>query len=127
MKENVVGFDLIGDELGAPFSPFLTTRFRRFFSSHPTFGIRIHGGKNVPLVYSDHFDFRMFAAHIFIVFDGIHHLLTDLPNSIRIGHGIGFANVLEQFDSNFKLDHRKSIRGQITTRESQQRKAHLLD
>ena len=52
----VVGFDLVGDELGFPYCPFVSQKFLSFFKEYPFFGIRIHGAENVPLSPPNHGD-----------------------------------------------------------------------
>ena len=96
----VVGFDLFGDELGFPYCPFVTSRFVKFVEDarlrNPRFGLRIHCAENVPLIRPLEPEFRMFMAHMYIVFRGLEYLVTRLGGkSIRIGHGVAFAWFLQ--------------------------------
>jgi len=96
----LVGFDLFGDELGFPYCPFVTSRFLKFVQvarlRNPRFGLRIHCAENVPLIRPSEPGFRMFMAHMYIVFRGLEYLVSCLGGrSIRIGHGVAFSWFLQ--------------------------------
>ena len=101
----IVGLDLFGDELGYPYCPFVARPFINFIlkrrnapsSDHGNkrFGIRIHCGENVPYASDDSPAYRLFIAHMYIVFCCLRFLKQELECGIRIGHGIAFNRLLE--------------------------------
>jgi len=119
-KQVVVGFDLFGDELGYPYIPFVAHVFIdavRFIrnSANAKFGVRIHCAENVPVIESNHPAFRLFIAHMYTVFRGLHYLAdTQVGILPRIGHGIGFpaitmASTCSDRKSGVLLDEMKAL------------------
>ena len=120
----VVGLDLFGDELGYPYCPFVARPFieyvleRRgegrdkgrnkdndiYFNKY--FGMRVHGGENVKYADHDNPAYRLFIAHMYIVFRSLLFLQQKLRYGIRIGHGIAFNHILSANLSTPR--HRKS-------------------
>ncbi|CAF0797057.1 unnamed protein product [Adineta ricciae] len=94
----VVGLDLFGDELGYPYCPFVAYEFLRFVQDarkkNSNFGVRIHCAENVPFVRPELHGYRLFAAHMYIVYRSLHFLRQKLKQNIRIGHGIAFDKLL---------------------------------
>ena len=110
LKLDLVGLDLVGDEDGYPFSPFLHSKFTALIqkfkqAGNPWFGIRLHGGEGVKRGSScsnyetQSISQRNFAAHMNIVAVELKHLLPvsqyqDAQQSLpclRIGHGVAFS------------------------------------
>jgi hypothetical protein len=94
LRKYVVGLDLMGDEKGAPYIPFVDEKFISFalemsIKTNRTFGFRIHGGEiSYP---SDTKNQAIFNKHMQILIDGIRIILgRGIP--VRIGHGVGFAH-----------------------------------
>jgi adenosine deaminase len=100
LYEWVVGLDLFGDELGYPYCPFVARPFinfvlrRRNKDNYKYFGIRIHCGENVKFASDDNPAYRLFVAHMYIVFRCLLFLQQELKYGIRIGHGIAFDHIL---------------------------------
>ncbi|CAF3613386.1 unnamed protein product [Rotaria socialis] len=96
----VVGLDLCGDELGHPYCPFIAHEFIKFVQEirrekrTKNFGIRIHAGENVPFVRPELPGYRLFVAHMYILFRCIHFLKMKLGKNIRVGHGVAFDKLL---------------------------------
>ena len=94
----VVGIDLFGDELGYPYCPFVAYDFVRFVEDarckNPKFGVRIHCAENVPFIRPELPGYRLFAAHMYIVYRCLSFLKQKLKSNIRIGHGIAFDKLL---------------------------------
>ncbi|UJR17832.1 hypothetical protein I4U23_004731 [Adineta vaga] len=109
----IVGFDLFGDELGYPYCPFVARPFINFIKNerekeggNKNFGVRIHCGENVIFADDNNSAYRLFIAHIYIVFRCLRFLQQELKYGIRIGHGIAFDRILGQNISQSR--HRKS-------------------
>lgn len=104
----VVGLDLFGDEFGFPYCPFVAYEFLRFLrdatQKNHAFGVRIHCAENVPFVRPELPGYRLFAAHMYIIYCCIDFLKDKLGSNIRVGHGIAFDKLLSI--ENYK--HRKS-------------------
>ena len=96
--------------MGYPYCPFVARPFIEYIEErredNPKFGVRIHGGENVPFADAGVGAYRHFIAHMYIVFRCLRFLYRKLGYGIRIGHGIAFARILD--DSTSKLTHRKS-------------------
>ena len=94
----VVGLDLCGDEVGHPYCPFVAHEFIRFVKEarkqNSNFGVRIHSAENVPFIGPELPGYRLFAAHMYILYRCIDFLKRRLKSNIRIGHGIGFDKLL---------------------------------
>ncbi|CAF1072778.1 unnamed protein product [Adineta ricciae] len=94
----VVGFDLFGDELGYPYCPFVAYEFLDFFQEarkhNANFGVRIHCAENVPFIRPELPGYRLFVAHMYIVYRCLDFLKQKLGHSIRVGHGIAFDILL---------------------------------
>ena len=94
----VVGLDLFGDELGYPYCPFVAHEFIQFINEQTEknkyFGVRIHCGENVKFATDDSPAYRLFVAHMYIVFRCLLFLQQKLKCGIRIGHGIAFDHIL---------------------------------
>lgn len=94
----VVGLDLFGDELGFPYCPFVAYEFLRFLrdasEKNKAFGVRIHCAENVPFVRPKLPGYRLFAAHMYIIYRCIEFLKDKLRSNIRVGHGIAFDKLL---------------------------------
>ena len=100
----VVGLDLFGDELGYPYCPFVARRFIEYIqerrriakenNSKNIFGVRIHCGENVIFADDNTQAYRLFVAHMYIVFRCLRFLQQELEYGIRIGHGIAFDRIL---------------------------------
>ena len=106
----VVGLDLVGDEMGYPYCPFVSRMFLDFVRDmrevNGRFGVRVHAAENVPLVRPNQSGFRMYAAHMYILFLGIRFLIDKLcvtkdDPPIRIGHGIAFAFIFMNSQEKF--------------------------
>lgn len=103
---DIVGLDLMSDENGNPFSPFLhskiQSKLKKFKEKNKNFGIRLHGGENVfrgssaegnrsndnnktILDYNFHIHLLVIASEIEAFRSG------ELNLKCRIGHGLGFA------------------------------------
>lgn len=106
----VVGLDLFGDELGYPYCPFVAWPFIQYVlerrKSNRCFGMRIHCGENVVFADNDTGSYRLFVAHMYIVFRCLRYLQRKLKYGIRIGHGVAFGRILG--DSMSTTTHRKS-------------------
>ena len=104
-NDRVVGLDLVGEEDGFPFSPFLHSAFQSLIllckKRNPWFGVRLHGGEGVKRG-SSCFKYeqstvtrRNFGSHMSI----IHQELVQLLNltkygkkaCLRVGHGVAFS------------------------------------
>jgi hypothetical protein len=102
--EWVVGLDLFGDELGYPYCPFVARPFIEYIlhrrsekagkKRNERFGLRIHCGENVIFADDDSPTYRLFIAHMYIVFRCLRFLQCELESGIRIGHGIAFDRIL---------------------------------
>jgi hypothetical protein len=96
----VVGLDLFGDELGYPYCPFVARPFIEFVEErrklNTYFGLRIHCGENVKFASHDNPAYRLFIAHMYIVFRCLLFLQQELKYGIRIGHGIAFDHILDE-------------------------------
>jgi hypothetical protein len=107
----VVGLDLFGDELGYPYCPFVVRQFIDYIKSrreyNKRFGLRIHCGENVIFADDNSAAYRLFIAHMYIVFLSLRFLRQELKSGIRIGHGIAFEHILDE-NSMSKSKHRKS-------------------
>ncbi|CAF4623789.1 unnamed protein product [Rotaria socialis] len=105
----VVGLDLCGDELGHPYCPFIAFEFIKFVKeargtnpkfveeargTNPNFGIRIHAGENVPFIRPELPGYRLFVAHMYILYRCIDFLNKKLKSHIRVGHGVAFDKLL---------------------------------
>ncbi|CAF0952646.1 unnamed protein product [Adineta steineri] len=94
----VVGLDLFGDELGYPYCPFVANEFLQFVyrarEFNPNFGVRIHCAENVPFVSPELSGYRLYAAHMYIVYRCLDFLKKKLKSNIRVGHGIAFDKLL---------------------------------
>ncbi|CAF5029648.1 unnamed protein product, partial [Rotaria sp. Silwood1] len=94
----VVGLDLLGDELGYPYCPFVAYEFLRFVrdarQANSAFGTRIHSGENVPFARPELPGYRLFAAHMYILYRCLAFLKEELGSNIRVGHGIAFDKLL---------------------------------
>ncbi|CAF1478058.1 unnamed protein product [Adineta steineri] len=94
----VVGLDACGDELGHPYCPFIAYEFIEFVKEarrkNMNFGIRIHCAENVPFIRPELPGYRLFAAHMYILYRCIDFLKRKLKSHIRIGHGIAFDKLL---------------------------------
>lgn len=96
----VVGLDLVGDELGFPYSPFLHPHFtdiiKAFRKENDRFGIRLHAGEGIPrgstaVVEGGGQLFPAFLAHLGISVETLRRLSTTHPGiRLRIGHGVGY-------------------------------------
>jgi hypothetical protein len=114
--EWVVGLDLFGDELGYPYCPFVAHPFIKYINDRRSekagdkrnerFGLRIHCGENVIFADDDSSTYRLFIAHMYIVFRCLRFLQCELKSGIRIGHGIAFDRILGKNMSSSR--HRKS-------------------
>ena len=106
----VVGIDLFGDELGYPYCPFVAHPFIEYIKERRTrnnhFGVRIHCGENVLYADIETPGYRLFIAHMYIVFRCLQFLQRKLKKLIRIGHGIAFERILGKTMSS--LTYRKS-------------------
>ena len=107
----VIGLDLFGDELGYPYCPFVARPFINFVlqrreKNNKYFGVRIHCGENVKFASDDNPAYRLFVAHMYIVFRCLLFLQQELKYGIRIGHGIAFDHILGANLNSSK--HRKS-------------------
>ncbi|CAF1340979.1 unnamed protein product [Rotaria sp. Silwood1] len=112
----VVGLDLFGDELGYPYCPFVARPFIEYIQNrrriaHETkskniFGVRIHCGENVIFADDRTHTYRLFVAHMYIVFRCLRFIQQELKYGIRIGHGIAFDRILG--NSMNKSGYRKS-------------------
>jgi hypothetical protein len=100
----VVGLDVFGDELGYPYCPFVARPFIKYIDDrrkdkdadkrNERFGVRIHCGENVIFADDDSPTYRLFIAHMYIVFRCLRFLQCELKYGIRIGHGIAFDRIL---------------------------------
>lgn len=94
----VVGLDAFGDELGHPYCPFVAHEFIDFVTDarkqNRSFGVRIHAAENVPFIRPDLSGYRLFAAHMYILYRCIDFLKKKLKTNIRVGHGIAFDKLL---------------------------------
>lgn len=127
----VVGLDLFGDELGYPYCPFVARPFidyiqqRRAIAkenkSKNIFGVRIHCGENVIFADDNTTAYRLFVAHMYIVFRCLRFLQQELEYGIRIGHGIAFDRILG--GSMSKGRHRKSS---VLLAEIREHAKHLM-
>ncbi|CAF3391108.1 unnamed protein product [Rotaria socialis] len=94
----VVGLDALGDELGHPCCPFVAHEFIEFVRDarkhNRTFGVRIHAAENAPFIRPDLPGYRLFAAHMYILYRCIDFLKRKLQTNIRVGHGIAFDKLL---------------------------------
>jgi hypothetical protein len=95
----VVGLDLFADELGYPYCPFVARPFIQYVKRqrkkyNKRFGLRIHGGENVIFANDNSAAYRLFVAHMYIVFISLRFLQRELKYGIRIGHGIAFEHIL---------------------------------
>jgi adenosine deaminase len=115
--EDVVGFDLVGDETGFPYSPFSHDKFIDLIEKFQTtddgkrkknkkFGVRLHAGEgpirpakgsllSSPLRIA-------FMLHMYVLMQSIRNLhaklkAKDLIPNIRIGHGIAFLHGYQRF------------------------------
>ena len=106
----MVGIDLFGDELGYPYCPFIAHSFIEYINKpreeNDHFGVRIHCGENVLYADIETPGYRLFIAHMYIVFRCLQFLQRRLNKRIRIGHGIAFERILGETMSS--LTHRKS-------------------
>ena len=107
----VVGLDLFGDELGYPYCPFVARPFIEYIKNqgrlhNRRFGLRIHGGENVIFASCNSPAYRLFIAHMYIVFLCLRFLQHELKYGIRIGHGIAFEHILAE--NGAKSKYRKS-------------------
>ena len=85
----VVGIDLFGDELGYPYCPFVAYPFIEYIrecreiaiqtGSKSVFGVRIHCGENVTFADDNTQAYRLFVAHMYIVFRSLRFLQQELP------------------------------------------------
>lgn len=127
----VVGIDLFGDELGYPYCPFVARPFIEYIKkrrqlaedtgSKNIFGVRIHCGENVTFADDNTKAYRLFVAHMYIVFRSLRFLQQELEFGIRIGHGIAFDRIFG--DSMGKLKHRKSS---VLLAEIREHAKHLM-
>jgi hypothetical protein len=105
LKGWIVGLDLMGDELGYPYIPFVTNAFIQFIKDEKL-GVRIHGGENVLYTSPKHKAFRGFAVHMWILTEGIKYLQDNIKGlQLRIGHGVAYSTILDnkiQLESNFR-------------------------
>ncbi|CAF1666966.1 unnamed protein product, partial [Adineta ricciae] len=113
-----VGLDLFGDESGFPYCPFVAPSFinyiqkrRKISKETPSlernlFGVRVHCGENVMFADTKIPGYRLFIAHMYIVFRCLLFLQKELQYGIRIGHGIAFDRIFDGTMS--KLRYRKS-------------------
>ncbi|CAF5190034.1 unnamed protein product, partial [Rotaria magnacalcarata] len=94
----VVGLDAFGDELGHPYCPFVAHEFIEFVRDarkhNRSFGVRIHAAENAPFIRPDLPGYRLFAAHMYILYRCIDFLKRKLKTNIRVGHGIAFDKLL---------------------------------
>ncbi len=106
----LVGLDLFADELGYPYCPFVACPFIKYVQRrrkyNKRFGLRIHGGENVIFADNDSAAYRLFIAHMYIVFISLQFLQRKLEYGIRIGHGIAFERIFARSMSRSR--HRKS-------------------
>ena len=109
----VVGLDLFGDELGYPDCPFVARPFieyvqncRKTMGGKNIFGMRIHCGENVIFADDNTQAYRLFVAHMYIVFRCLRFLQQELEYGIRIGHGVAFDRIFR--DKMIISRHRKS-------------------
>ncbi len=58
------------------------------------FAMRVHGGENVKYADDENPAYRLFIAHMYIVFRSLLFLQQKLKYGIRIGHGIAFNRIL---------------------------------
>lgn len=127
----VVGLDLFGDELGYPYCPFVARPFIEYIQDRRKeaekmgtkniFGVRIHGGENVMYADDNTPAYRLFIAHMYIVFRCLRFLQQELQYGIRIGHGIAFDRILG--DSMSTSRHRKSS---VLLAEMREHAKHLM-
>jgi hypothetical protein len=111
--------------MGYPYCPFVSWEFLQFIDElrgeNKNFGLRIHCGENVPFVNANAGAYRHFIAHMYIVFRCLRFLQRKLGHSIRIGHGIAFARIL---DGSMRISaHRKSS---VLLAEIQDHAKHVL-
>ncbi len=94
----IVGLDSCGDELGHPYCPFLAYEFIKFVNDarkrNSNFGVRIHAAENVPFIRPELPGYRLFAAHMYILYRCIDFLKKKLKLHIRVGHGVAFDKLL---------------------------------
>jgi hypothetical protein len=127
----VVGLDLFGDELGYPYCPFVARRFIEYIQkrrriaketdSKNVFGVRIHCGENVTFADDSTQAYRLFVAHMYIVFRSLRFLQQELEYGIRIGHGIAFDRIFG--DSMIESRYRKSS---VLLAEIREHAKHLM-
>ena len=116
-KENfyplIVGADIVGDEDGHPFSPFLHKDIlhglKKFHEGNAKFGIRLHAGENVAKCCSVQDDFfydelqlnfhthmNVISAEILLLKDTFFHIENSKKIfNIRIGHGLAFSTNMQ--------------------------------
>ena len=104
LREFCVGFDLVGCEVGRPFSPFLHSKsielieefleMEKAKKRRSAFGIRFHCGELVPrrVARSDKSDPGL-VAHLQVTIDTIELLSKRFKHlRFRIGHGVAFIH-----------------------------------
>jgi hypothetical protein len=104
MSSLVVGFDLVGDEFGYPFSPFSHPEFieviHKFVDLNERFGVRFHAGEglirppldcphNSPVLVSFILHQYILMSSIYQYCDNYFERVGKKPN-VRIGHGVSF-------------------------------------
>lgn len=94
----IVGLDYMGDELYAPYPPFLLESFQSFASEmrrdHPRFGFRLHAGeRSFPNDATGYVALRV--AHYVI------ESLTRLNYPTRVGHAVGLATLSDRIWKRF--------------------------
>eukprot|EP00039_Didymoeca_costata_P021321 m.344190 g.344190 ORF g.344190 m.344190 type:complete len:1320 (-) comp23997_c0_seq1:26-3985(-) len=111
-QKMVVGFDLVGDEYGFPYNPFVTTKFasniKKLREHNRKFGVRVHCAENVPHARDTHPDYHVFANHMFIVALGLMCMKGLGPENIRIGHGVAFVRMLKTDPQDVKKDVKRA-------------------
>jgi hypothetical protein len=96
MYRCVAGLDLMGDEMGYPYIPFVRKEFVTFVKKchefNPRFGIRIHGGESVPpMADRDAYVLHMkYLTHSLMLLSRVHSV------PLRVGHGIALVHWQEE-------------------------------
>jgi len=120
----VVGLDLMSDELGYPYCPFVTQSFLHFVEQrrfiNPCFGLRIHGGENVPAVAAGSSGFALTVSHMYILLLALEFLQENLPTptfplrtgslwkGLRLGHGTVLHFLIEQYNRLDRYDYHQA-------------------
>jgi hypothetical protein len=134
-SSDVVGVDLMSDENGNPFSPFLyspiRTVLKEFQKRNSNFGIRLHGGENVfrgssaqnlkKSMTKDILDYN-FNIHLLVIATEL-EAFRKMNFKCRIGHGLAFSIFLtekQEGDVPPDMDSLRKCTGQLKDYDSEE-------